>query len=855
MGIKKFSFIIIALLLFIAFNPKDSFAFNSLAEYEEKTRDGFFDWFRHIDNCVTTGKAIIPYMVSDFDNASIPHILSKYNTIQTQNHATWSQVVTTGRIAAYAVLFSISGPLAFLALGIDLLMFFDVCTNATIVMPNEYVNLHLNRLQFLGCNNEEQRKQPPFLTADDVPFFYHCEATWDPDKGGYINDEGSDEQKKYYESHVGKTWGYMGSASIYCNNVYGKILKDEYQDSDLTSLQLKEKIGGAIIYYRSLWDRMFKSSHNKCDGLSGYKDYKKYDGDSKSIIKPKPGSTSGEGIYQFFAYYTYDTENSKIKLCVAAPYTLTPVKIGCTYVPPPASDNSGIMPFVSIINDTRCMYLVNGREDLHTLGKNLPITDNDGRNRTALIKFLKSELHITSTIVGCMLDLLDKLFFPKDAYCAKDRESFFQKVQKNFTPIVFASLILYVTLIGVKILTSPTTLKRSEFLIYAVKFALVLYFATGSGWYQYDEKTKEEVGIYPALINGSQMIGSFFLGAQNDNDPIGYCKYRIYKRQLLSQTDFPVESFHSSAVKPTLGTCGKYVRMTMWDLIDCKLINYINFGSCDYSLTGIIGAWLVTAVILLGGVGIILFIGSFIYCFMLLKIIFQFTHIFLLSMFTITILVVGSPIILCFALFGYTKGIFDKWVSVLLGYMIYPALNFAFIALMLATFDSVYYGDINIDQIDDPSAAVKEQTVENLCKSTTSAFCVLYKYVNLGDLCRKSFDDIVGSLVDEYKIIFLGKFAVLKLDLALDYLQVIWKLCLFAFLFYLLMGAVDNYMALLTNVMPLGSEVPSSVDVSKYAKKGFGAILNAATLGLAQGAKKGLNKVKENMAKGGKDKK
>ncbi|MDJ1407220.1 MAG: hypothetical protein MRQ13_02350 [Candidatus Midichloria sp.] len=45
---------------------------------------------------------------------------------------------------------------------------------------------------------------------------------------------------------------------------------------------------------------------------------------------------------------------------------------------------------------------------------------------------------------------------------------------------MYAALVLYVTLVGIKIITAAELPQRGELIMYVIKFGLVLYFATGN---------------------------------------------------------------------------------------------------------------------------------------------------------------------------------------------------------------------------------------------------------------------------------------------------------------------------------------------------------------------------------------
>ncbi|MDJ1257025.1 MAG: hypothetical protein MRQ12_06050, partial [Candidatus Midichloria mitochondrii] len=81
-----------------------------------------------------------------------------------------------------------------------------------------------------------------------------------------------------------------------------------------------------------------------------------------------------------------------------------------------------------------------------------------------------------------------------------------------------------------------------------------------------------------------------------DNDPIGFCQYQLEGFNLFGEREIPVSAVIQSTgtegassgyilnqtLQPTMGFKDK-VKITVWDLIDCKLLNYLNLGSCKYT--------------------------------------------------------------------------------------------------------------------------------------------------------------------------------------------------------------------------------------------------------------------------------
>ena len=251
---RHFGGLIILLFSILVFSSK-GYCFDTMVEYENKTRDGSA-WFSHMDNCFSSGKAVFQLSVGDFNNVSIPHYLSKNMTLKASTRAGWSMLATVGRAYLYISMltsFSVASIIGLLAIGIEYLIMLDICTNAHIIAPHEYANLVLGHkcspknpsrgpVEFVKGNSTMNTP----LTAVDVPFFYHCDPMWDPDKG----DGGGTLEKgdKDYREKLDNTYGYMGAASPYCTNDFGKLVgEDSVSNSYGLPTEPKKLIGHALV--------------------------------------------------------------------------------------------------------------------------------------------------------------------------------------------------------------------------------------------------------------------------------------------------------------------------------------------------------------------------------------------------------------------------------------------------------------------------------------------------------------------------------------------------------------------------------------------------------------------------------
>ena len=325
----------------------------------------------------------------------------------------------------------------------------------------------------------------------------------------------------------------------------------------------------------------------------------------------------------------YKVKDGQMKVCAAGHHYLMtlPIEYGCTTTAAPGEEKIINTVFDSFIQGTRCQYLQTGREDLKALGKALRASAGGsvGGAHKGVINFLESDFHFSSTIIGCLQDLLKDIFIDSTRTVTTGGKTFFQHIQDNLRSMVMAALVLHICLLGIKIITSPQLPKRSEFIMYAIKIGFVLHFALGSGWYE-RAPNGEQKGYYIAILQISEGLVEFFINAQNNNDYASLCKYEHNGRNILNnRSDINGNEFAGAI--PTAGSTS--VELTIWDLIDCKVASYMSFGSCSFTLKGMLLVWLVNIWTLFTSP--LLFITSFIYLTMLFLIVLKFLHIFILT--------------------------------------------------------------------------------------------------------------------------------------------------------------------------------------------------------------------------------
>lgn len=800
------------------FNSDRGYQGNSFQEYNE------FKAWSGTDDCFSSGK-----IFSDSEaltNTQIPQSIGRDVTDTAQASVSQNMMISAiaSNVATAAIGLASFG-IGFIIMAVRYGAMVDACSNTYVLSAAEQVSFDViakgdepkvKDKSKSACHpfakgeaarfNSDNLESGRAYTSNEIPYLFHCNPYWDPfkdgGKGGEISKTTSDinEIKK-----IGRTYGYAGAASGSCNLGL----------SNATLNRMRDNLGSIAVGKKS-----FFYSYQTCS-------FEHHDFDV--LRAGDAGEVQGVDIY---AFYFQQPRTGKIRLCVIAPYMMFPVMLGCGTIAPP-NDELNTDDFIQgYLKGTRCEYLLKNRTDLESLGKANMGGDADG----SVNKFLRSDLHLTSTVVGCVKDMLLKIFMGSPTgENVSNTNTFFKKVQDRMKQIVMAALTLYVSLIGIKIMTAGQPPTRAEGVMYFVKFALVFWFATGDAWYRVEDN--QAVGLYPAILDISEELSSIFLEAQNKNDPLSTCRHQLNSGvNILANNDINVGGVPNGIA--TAGYPG-LIKTTVWDLVDCKVVNYLSFGTCNYTLSGMMSAWLFSGLIFKNPT---LAICCFIYTFMVMITVFKFAHIFILSIFTITILVFLSPLFLCFALFEPTKGMFQKWMQMILGYMLYPALLFAFVSLMFATFDAVFYGNLNI-----PSPAPAIINLKTACDNKGSPVDSIY-CVNMApdykDPCTNSTAKLTDDIIESKPITGLGDVKTVSDDYANKIWSPVLRLMLFSLLFYLFLGSITEFMAVLVGVQGMGS-MAQGLPIGPLKS----AVLGAASSGASKIAGAVANRVGKGVGK------
>ncbi len=828
--IVKIVFFLFALVFFTCSQPTESEAmYNGLLEWENnanRSPTGLIDFLKIAIDFVTN--CFIDSIMLDFTqlkNNCIPNKIGQNVTDDYCSNANKDGYINDANKSAAiglafiigAIIVAIAVPfigtaIVVLVLGAIIIRMIDACVNMYVMQPFEYMNVKMGATCERSSDNNvhfvmKTGNYVP-LTISDVPFFYSCTE---------------------------KEYGYMGgSTSLHCSTK-NKQIQEVIEKSKAVG------VGTIVIKRVGDWfDRRDKCKADSDKEVTFTRD------EIKNAASPK--SVSGMfGIdISVGAYYRYSSAGY-LQLCAVTLNTVLPVIVGCTYVPPPDEILTTPDEIKYFTSDTRCNYFLTGRTDLNALGQfidNSTTTSKDGvTSYNSVALFLQSDLHLTSSVVGCIQDILIKVFvMPQN-----EDSSFLKSIQRQMRTLVFVILTLYICLLGIKIMSSPQVPQMGEWVMYLLKFALVVYFSLGDVWYQGGSITNvtnkpenRSNGLYVTLLDTISIVSDIFLQTTTSTDISGMCYYDVGNgKNLLSEMKY---KGHVSVPTYNPDRATDYVRMTVWDLLDCKLANYLNFGSCKYSISGLMGLWFIGAAFWSGFEGLLLMLLMLMYIIPLFAIIFKFVHVVILSMFSITILVMVAPIMVSFALFEFTKQTFQSWMKNLLGYAIAPGILFAFIALMIATFDSIFYG-FDQGKIADMAKQCQQSTSENksacekvqennilaACDGVTSVYCSLVSInssvwanggsaatVNQGT-CQMLNGTIISNTTESFSIPLLGTFTILKSVAISAFLPSITKMALFAVLFYFFSQSVIPFVSAIVGIQGLGDGASGGISASTIA--------------------------------------
>ncbi len=429
---------------------------------------------------------------------------------------------------------------------------------------------------------------------------------------------------------------------------------------------------------------------------------------------------------------------------------------------------------------------------------------------------------ITSMIVQCIKESLDNLVAGIDSSGnslkdknGHDKGSFLSVAQKRLKNTVTAVLVLALILFSIKAMSGGVRSPQEMYML-IIKFALVIYFTTGSTMsHYYGELTK--------LSNG---LSEIVLKASSESKNI--CNYEAGRDYEYMR--------HGKKIS--------YSYLAPWDRLDCRILFYL--GAPLDGIGGKIGTGgIVTLAILLGTAPVLLVAGSIIgiifaggqilvaivcifMAVLMMMVILWLCYVFILSLVALSVIVILSPLFIPMVLFQHTKGYFDGWVKELITYSLYPVILFAFLSFMFIACDKIYFKNLNfeLDSLHEskqtqPSNSKKKQWFklkDGECdKNETTLACMMQNY---------SFK----------KSSILGLFDFTYMEFGSSLIGELLKLCLVLFLFYHFLNILPNmaaelagnHRAALGSGSTPGQMVGKALSAAKAAAGGVGQAAAAA---------------------------
>jgi hypothetical protein len=460
------------------------------------------------DTCFSSGKIILD--ATELDQAYTPDELSEaaLALFNSNNAGAVITVVSMAvvRVVVYQSLLD-TGPIGMLiagiAMAIDLTMMFDQCTNAFILAPHEIFNQAANCLK---CAPFDSTAGYLYYYShaygpEDIPYRFHCNTC--TCNNLYTRGYGD-----YFDTRL---------CGLYANNSgnNGAVNLQSLGWTDTASIKQIRLCYKTYLAKSIVMD----PNYAYCDTDNGY-------GNNSSHSFPGNNSSNctdyGEGLTLPYAvYYRANPASGQIQMCIANVMTIFPVMVGCSGVAPPVDMTPYDQGLETYLSQTRCRYLLDGRNDLNSLGATTPFLDATGRNNEPMGQFLQSDFHIFSTATGCVTDMINKVFFTVQA---GNNLAFYQELQNSMAPVVYATFALYIALFGIKIMTAGQGMPMKDWIMPIIKLAIVYALALGNIWGPAPGGASNS-GLYNNLITISDSIVSIFTGAAAQLDIVGHCSF------------------------------------------------------------------------------------------------------------------------------------------------------------------------------------------------------------------------------------------------------------------------------------------------------------------------------------------
>ncbi len=437
---------------------------------------------------------------------------------------------------------------------------------------------------------------------------------------------------------------------------------------------------------------------------------------------------------------------------------------------------------------------------------------------------------VTSMIVQCIKESLDNLVAGKGA---PNGERFISVAQKRLKNTVTAVLVLALILFSIKAMSGGVQ-RPQEMYMLIIKFALVIYFTTGSTMSHY----------YGELTRLSNGLSEIVLKASSESK--GICNYK-------AGTDYE----YTRAGKRV-----SYSYLAPWDRLDCRILFYL--GAPLDGIGGKIGTGgVATLAVLLGAAPVLLVAGSVIgiifaggqilvalvcifMAVLMMMVILWLCYVFILSLVALSVIIILSPLFIPMVLLQHTKGYFEGWVKELITYSLYPVILFAFLSFMFIACDKIYFKNLNFELDESYKNEQPDKSYEK--KQAEISYSKKKQWFKLKDgECDKN-ETSLACMMQNYsfkKSSILGLFDFTYMEFGSSLIGELLKLCLVLFLFYHFLNILPgmaaelagNHRAALGSGQTPGQIVGKALSAAKAAAGGVAGVAGAAAKKLSGGDK------------------
>lgn len=143
---------------------------------------------------------------------------------------------------------------------------------------------------------------------------------------------------------------------------------------------------------------------------------------------------------------------------------------------------------------------------------------------------------------------------------------------------------------------------------------------------------------------------------------------------------------YSTSMKCAVG----YVPTDIWGRVDCALNTLVGgIFNPAMLMAGLLGFFV--CALISGTFGLFIALAGFAIIFVLIFALLRACYITITAYVALALMAIISPIFITMILFGATRGYFEKWVKLVIGFVLQPIFLFAYLAMMLAAFDTVIY--------------------------------------------------------------------------------------------------------------------------------------------------------------------